>query len=83
MQAKGAFRVLLRIMGVDMTRSADLLSMIHFEPDYLRDVLEIGYEDAYRRRDELEDFLGANHIARADRAKSEPYYPAQRKAGSS
>ena len=56
---KGAFRILLRIMGVDLTRTADLLSMIHFEPAYMKEVMEIGYEDAYRRREELEDFLKA------------------------
>jgi len=56
-RTRGAFRILLKIMGSDQTKSADWLSMIHFEPAYTREVVEIGYEDTYRRRGELDEFL--------------------------
>jgi NTE family protein len=53
----GAFRFLTRGLGTRQSRSADLLSMIMFQSDYLRDLIELGREDAHSRADELAEFL--------------------------
>jgi NTE family protein len=53
----GAFRFLTRGLGTRDTRSPDFLSLILFEPDYLRALIEMGERDAEERRDEIETFL--------------------------
>ena len=52
-----AFRFMVRGLGTRETRSPDFLSLVLFEPDYLRHLLELGEEDAWERADELEAFL--------------------------
>lgn len=53
----GTFRFMVRGLGTRDTPSPDLLSMVLFEPRYLQELMEIGQEDAERRRDELEAFV--------------------------
>lgn len=50
-------RYLLRSLGADESRSADFLSMILFEPAYVRHLLDLGEADAEQRAEELEGFL--------------------------
>jgi NTE family protein len=58
-----AFRFLTRGLGTKQTRSPDFLSLILFQPDYLRALMEIGEKDAENRGPEIEDFLGAEASA--------------------
>ena len=52
-----AFRFLTRGLGTKQTRSPDFLSLILFQPDYLRALMDIGEEDAEHRSPEIEAFL--------------------------
>jgi NTE family protein len=58
-QLPKAFRFLTRGLGTKETRSPDFLSMVLFQPDYLRALLEIGERDAEARLDEIKAFLTA------------------------
>ena len=58
-QLPWAFRFLTRGLGTRQTRSPDFLSLILFQPDYLRALMEIGEEDGERRMDEIAAFLEA------------------------
>ncbi|MCA1854103.1 MAG: hypothetical protein LC647_17460 [Beggiatoa sp.] len=52
-----SFRFMTRGLGTQETRSNDILSLLLFHPDYLGRVMELGYQDAHTRRDEIEAFL--------------------------
>jgi NTE family protein len=52
-----SFRFLTRGLGTQETRANDILSLLLFHPDYLGRVMELGYQDAHARRDEIEAFL--------------------------
>jgi NTE family protein len=56
-QLPRAFRHLSRGLGTRETRSSDLLSMVMFQPDYLRSLIELGESDAEAREAELMDFI--------------------------
>ncbi|MDH5759085.1 MAG: patatin-like phospholipase family protein [Gemmatimonadota bacterium] len=56
-QLPRAFRFLTRGLGTQQTRSPDFISLVLFQPDYLRALIEIGERDAKARRDEVADFL--------------------------
>jgi NTE family protein len=51
------FRFLTRGLGTQHTRSNDLISLVMFQPDYLRRLLQLGEEDAAERAQEIEQFL--------------------------
>jgi NTE family protein len=51
------FRFLTRGLGTRETRSPDFLSLILFQPDYLRALMECGEEDARAREDEIRAFM--------------------------
>lgn len=53
----GTFRFLTRSLGTRETRSPDFLSLLLFQPDYLRRLIEIGEADAEARADEIEELL--------------------------
>lgn len=53
----GPFRYLMRGLGTRETKSPDWLSMLLFEPRYIRRVMEIGEHDAEERMEELAAFL--------------------------
>jgi NTE family protein len=57
-QLPGAFRFLTRGLGTRETRSPDMLSMLMFQSDYIRRLMEMGEADAEARADELAGFLG-------------------------
>lgn len=59
-QLPGAFRFLTRGLGTRETESPDFLSLILFQPDYLRALMDIGEADAETRVDEIEAFLYGN-----------------------
>jgi NTE family protein len=52
-----AFRFMTRGLGTQETRSNDILSVLLFQPDYLRRLLELGYADAEARREEIAAFF--------------------------
>lgn len=60
----GVMRTLLRGVGVNRN-GADLLSYLLFEKAYCRDLVDLGYADAMRRRDEILPFLAADTGERA------------------
>ena len=52
-----AFRFLTRGLGTRETRSNDMLSLLMFQPDYVRRLLEMGQADAMARLPEIRSFL--------------------------
>src|SRR3954468_6839416 len=53
----GLFRYLTRGLGTKQTASPDLISLILFQADYLKRLIDIGEEDAMRQGDMIESFL--------------------------
>ena len=53
----GAFRVLTRALGTRQTLSPDALSLVMFQSDYLRRLIEMGEADAEARAEEIERFV--------------------------
>lgn len=57
----GAFeKMFLKILDVDIIRGQDFLSYLMFLPNYLGQLLELGYEDAKAKRDEIAEFLATS-----------------------
>jgi NTE family protein len=54
-----AFRFLTRGLGTRETRSNDMLSLVMFQNDYVRRLIEIGEADAQARIHDIRRFLGA------------------------
>ncbi len=52
------FRFLTRGLGTRETRSNDLISLVMFQPDYLKALLDLGEQDAEKQGKELEAFVG-------------------------
>jgi NTE family protein len=53
-----AFRFLTRGLGTRETKSPDFLSLLMFQPDYLRRLIELGERDAASRKQAILAFLG-------------------------
>lgn len=53
-----AFRFLTRSLGTRQTASPDFLSLILFQPDYLKALMDVGEADGEARMDEIAAFLG-------------------------
>jgi len=58
MKTKGVLRMLTRGLGSGETLSPDWFSVILFDPQFIGQVLELGYEDARLHTDAIEKFLG-------------------------
>ncbi len=52
-----AFRFLTRGLGTKETRSNDMLSLVMFQADYVRRLIDLGEQDAAARLDEIEAFV--------------------------
>ncbi|HJU44286.1 MAG TPA: patatin-like phospholipase family protein [Vicinamibacterales bacterium] len=52
------FRFLTRGLGTKETRSNDMLSLVMFQTDYVRHLIELGQSDAAAKRDQIAQFLG-------------------------
>jgi NTE family protein len=61
-QLPRAFRFMIRGLGTRRTTSSEMLAMLAFVPGYVRTLIELGEEDAERRKDEIEAFLGEEEI---------------------
>ncbi len=57
-----AFRFMTRGLGTQETRSNDILSVLLFQPDYLRRLLDLGYADAEARREEIAGFFATRPL---------------------
>jgi len=57
LQLPKSFRFLTRGLGTQETKSPDFLSLVLFQPNYLRTLMEVGEADAETRMDELAEFL--------------------------
>lgn len=55
-----AFRFMTRGLGTRDTKSPDLLSLLMFQPDYIRALIEVGERDAEARHEEIADLLGGS-----------------------
>jgi NTE family protein len=53
----GPFRFMTRGWGTKENRSTDMLSLVMFQSDYTRYLIEMGERDAEARRDEIDHFL--------------------------
>ena len=53
-----AFRFVMRGLGTQRTSSPDFLSLLMFQSDYLRRLIEIGEADAEARIDEIKELMG-------------------------
>jgi NTE family protein len=52
------FRFFTRGLGTKETRSNDMLSLVMFQTDYVRHLIELGQSDAAAKRDQIREFLG-------------------------
>lgn len=52
-----AFRFLTRGLGTKETRSNDMLSLVMFQADYVRRLIDLGEQDAAARLDEIKAFV--------------------------
>jgi NTE family protein len=59
-----AFRFMTRGLGTQETRSNDILSVLMFQPDYLRRLLDLGYADAGARREDIAVFFAKSPLCR-------------------
>ncbi len=50
-------KMMVRILDIDPSTGSDLLSYLTFAPDYLRDLFELGYQDAKKQRNGLIEIL--------------------------
>jgi NTE family protein len=57
------FRFLTRGLGTRQTRSNDMLSLIMFQHDYLRELVALGRADALERIDEIAGFAQGGVVA--------------------
>jgi NTE family protein len=53
-------------LGRDAASCSDLMSYLLFTPKYTGELIEIGYHDASKRIDEIEDFLYSSHAGDAE-----------------
>ncbi|MFT7463920.1 MAG: NTE family protein, partial [Pseudohongiellaceae bacterium] len=53
----GLFRFLTRRLGTQKTSSSDLISLVMFQPDYIKTLIDLGARDAEAREDDLDAFL--------------------------
>ena len=53
-------RILMRTLGVMRRNGANLVSYLLFDQSYCRALIELGYQDAVKRKEEIMEFLNQN-----------------------
>lgn len=48
---------MVRLLDIDPTAGVDFLSYIAFMPEYVKRLLDLGFEDARKHHDELKAFF--------------------------
>lgn len=61
-QFSGALRLFTMGIGSDETKSPDWLSMLLFQQEYMRDLIDVGYNDAAHQHDQIEQFLEESRV---------------------
>ena len=59
-QLPKAFRFLTRGLGTRDTKSPDLLSLLMFQPDYIRAMIDVGERDAEARHADIAELIGGD-----------------------
>ncbi|MBI4807731.1 MAG: patatin-like phospholipase family protein [Nitrosomonadales bacterium] len=62
-QLPWTIRLLLRSVGVMRRSGANLVSYLLFDKNYCRALIDLGYQDALKRREEIVKFLGCDPAA--------------------
>ncbi|MCY4233775.1 MAG: patatin-like phospholipase family protein [Bacteroidetes bacterium] len=62
-KTRGVLRMLTRGLGSGETLSPDWLSVILFDPGFIHQVLELGYEDGWRYGDNIKRFIESSNNA--------------------
>lgn len=57
-QLPGIMRYLLKGIGVSENEGLDLLSYLAFEDSYTKPLMELGYHDTFKMKEEIEKFIG-------------------------
>jgi NTE family protein len=57
-----SLRMLLRVMGARGSGGAQLASYLMFEASFTRELIQLGYADAKRQREQLVEFLGGQRL---------------------
>jgi NTE family protein len=65
-QLPWAVRFLLRGVGAMRRNASNLVSYVLFEKDFCRALIDLGYQDAMNRKQELMEFIGIPAEATAD-----------------
>ena len=52
-----AFRVALKFLGMSKGNSRRFISYLMFSDRFCKELIELGYQDAVKKKDELIDFL--------------------------
>ena len=68
-------------LGRDSVACADLMSYLLFTPKYTRALIDIGYNDASKRIDEIEDFIFSPPNENGAAASKTVAVPAKRPTG--
>ncbi|MFA6902787.1 MAG: patatin-like phospholipase family protein [Gallionellaceae bacterium] len=63
-------RLLLRTVGAMRRNASNLVSYLLFEKDFCRALIDLGYQDAMNRKDEIVAFLGISAESMADESAS-------------
>lgn len=69
-QLPAFFRYLTRGLGTQQTESPDILSLVLFQIDYLRRLVELGEADAEAQLDAIAAFLGASEVTDVGRSRA-------------
>jgi len=62
----GVVRYILEGLGTPDAQSADLMSYLLFDRAYTRALVDIGYQDAGARIDEIESFVRGGEVGMAE-----------------
>jgi NTE family protein len=71
-QLPWAIRFLLGSVGAMRKNASNLVSYLLFEKDFCRTLIDLGYQDAMNRKQEIIDFLGVGAELQSGEASSKP-----------